>query len=222
MTISDVRRCLLAVSMTAAGVALLLGHLWNTPSTLTASGYVEQVARSHGQFAVATLLTAVAALLLIPSSYGIERLVYPHMPRLATAGAGLASIGAAGLAIGVSIIGFTMSMLTAHDPALAQRVYTIASDDSFVMIPFDLAPLFTIGMLLLGLALVRTRVVPRWQPVLLILGAVAAVGAPGGGAAGALGHAPLAVALVALAREVWQLGRAREAATAPADVVTAS
>lgn len=51
-------------------------------------------------------------------------------------------------------------------------------------------------------ALFRSRAVPRWQPILLALGAIATVAAPGGGEAGAAGHVPLAVALVALALEL--------------------
>src|SRR5690349_14985367 len=159
--------------MTGAALCLVLGHLWNTPSTLPADRYVDEVSHAHGQFLAATVLTSIAALLLIPSGYGIARLVRQRSPRLATIGSSLVAAGAAGLAVGVSIIGFTMGMLTAHDTALARQVYDIAAHDSFVSIPFDLAPLFSIGMLVLAVALIRARAVPLWQPILLILGVVA-------------------------------------------------
>lgn len=208
MTTYDARRRLLAGSMTAAAFCLVLGHLWNTPSTLPADRYVDEVSHAHGRFLAATLLTSIAALLLVPAAYGIGRLIQDRSPRLATIGTSLAAVGAAGLAIGVSTVGFTMGMLTAHDTALAEKVYDIASRDNFVSIPFDLSPLFSIGMLILAVALIRTRAVPLWQPILLIVAVIAAFGAPAGGIAGAVGHTPLAIALVALATPLWRNTRA--------------
>jgi hypothetical protein len=104
----------------------------------------------------------------------------------------------------VSVIGFTMTALTGADPAVARQVFGIASDNGFVNVPFYLAPLLTLGLLILAVALLRDRAVPRWPAVLLAAGAVLAVAAPAGGIAGAVGHLPLAVALVALARELWR------------------
>lgn len=204
MTTNASRRRLLAGSMAAAAICLVLGHLWNTPTTLQAASYVGEVSRAHGQFVAATLLTSIAALLLLPSAYGIGRLVDERSPRLAGIGSTLAAVGAAGLAIGVSIIGFTMGMLTAHDATLAQKVFDLASGDSFISLPFDLAPLFNVGMLVLAVALIRTRAVPLWQSILLIVAVIAAFGAPGGGVAGAVGHAPLAVVLIAFAHRLWR------------------
>jgi hypothetical protein len=207
VTTSETSPRLLAGSMTAAAVCLVLGHLWNTPSTLPAADYVNEVTQAHGRFTAATLLTSIAAVLLAPAAYGIGRLAGERSPRLAAVGATLAAAGAAGLAVGASTIGFTMGMLTAHDPALARKVYDMASADAFIGVPFYLAPLFTVGMLVLAAALIRTRATPLWQPVLLVVAAVAAFGAPAGGVAGAAGHAPLAVALVAFAVMLWRGGR---------------
>lgn len=204
MNSTDIRGRLAAAAMAAAAVCLVLGHLWNVPATLTATQFVERVDRSSGRFLIATVLTTTAALLLVVAATGIARLVEARSSRLAVVGSVLTAVGAAGLAVGVSVIGFTMAGLTRHDPAVARRAFGIASHDWFVSLPFDLAPLFTLGVLVLAVALLRTRAVPRWQPALLIIGAVAAVGAPGGGAAGAAGHAPLALALIALAPEVWR------------------
>lgn len=216
MTNSDPRRRLLALSMTAAAICLVLGHLWNTPSTLTASRYVDQVTRAHGQFLAATLLTVAAALLLVPSAYGVARLLVDRSPRLAVIGATIAAVGAAGLAVGVSVIGFTMGMLTGHDASLARTVFDIASKDQFVSIPLYLAPLFSIGMLVLAIGLIRARKVALWQPILVIVGLVAAFGAPAGGLPGAIGHMPLAVGLVMLALPLWQGAAAENAVQHPA------
>ncbi|MGI5186369.1 hypothetical protein ACQEVZ_60045 [Dactylosporangium sp. CA-152071] len=69
------------------------------------------------------------------------------------------------------------------------------------------------GMLVLAVALIRTRAVPLWQSILLIVAAIAAFGAPGGGVAGAVGHAPLAFVLVAFAVRLWR-GSGAEATAA--------
>jgi hypothetical protein len=78
-------------------------------------------------------------------------------------------------------------------------VYDLAGSSTIGGLPFLLAPAMLVGLLLLGIALLRAGTVHRAVPIVLIVGAVLAGLAPGGGLAGAVGHLPLAAALIALA-----------------------
>jgi hypothetical protein len=67
-------------------------------------------------------------------------------------------------------------------------------------LPFVFAPLLVIGLVLLGASLLRARTVPRWEAVLLIVGAVLILPSTGGGTFAAIALAPLGCALVLLGR----------------------
>lgn len=62
-------------------------------------------------------------------------------------------------------------------------------------------PLFGLGVLTVGVALLIAGSTPRWMPLLLLVGAVLAFATAGLGPIVALTQAPLAVALIALLRQ---------------------
>jgi hypothetical protein len=200
-----VRRQLIAASMVLAAVTVVLGHLLNVPATLPTGQFLDQVGAHPAAFLLGGLLQAAAAFLLIPSAVGILALAPARGAAWATAGTALTGVGAAATGGGLITITTMMAMMDGADPGLAGRVYDLAGSSSIGGLPFLLAPAMLVGLLLLGIALLRAGTVHRATAILLMVAAVLAGLAPGGGLAGALGHLPLAVALVILA--VAQLRR---------------
>jgi hypothetical protein len=189
--------------MVAAAVTVLVGHALNVPATLPSREFLADVQSHPSAFLIGGLLQAAAAFLLIPSAIGIAALVPARGAGWATVGIALTGVGAAATGAGLVMITTMMGMLDAADSALAGRVYDLAGSSSIGGLPFLLAPAMLVGLLLLGVALLRAGTVHKAIAVALMLGAVLAGLAPGGGFAGAVGHLPLAAALVALAVRLW-------------------
>jgi hypothetical protein len=198
-----VRRRLLAASMIVAALTVLVGHALNVPATLSTGSFLSRVAEHPSAFLAGGLLQAAAAFLLIPSAIGIMALVPSRGSAWATAGTALTGVGAAATGAGLVMITTMMAMLTATDRGLAGRVYALAGSSTIGGLPFLLAPAMLVGLLLLGIALLRAGTVHTAVAVVLMVGSVLAGFAPGGGALGAVGHLPLAGALLALAARLW-------------------
>ena len=126
----------------------------------------------------------------------------------ATVGTILTGIGAAATGAGLVMITTMMTLLDGNDRGLAGHVYELAGSSFVGGLPFLLAPAMAVGLLLLGVALLRAGTAFRALPIVLMVGAVLAGLAPGGGPVGAVGHLPLAVALVGLAVRLWPANRA--------------
>lgn len=205
--VARTRRRLLAATMVAAAAALIVGHALNVPATLATAAFLARVQANPSAFLAGGLVQASAAFLLIPSALAIMALVPARGSGWATARTALVGVGAAATGAGLVMITTMMAMLVDADPSVARRVYDLAGTSSVGGLPFLLAPAMSLGLLLLGVALLRARAVPRNMAILLIIGAVLAALAPGGGLAGALGHLPLAIALTALAVPLWSRTR---------------
>lgn len=203
-----IRRRLVAVAMIAAATTVLVGHALNVAATLPTREFLDGVQAHPSAFLIGGLLQAAAAFLLIPSAFGIAALTPARGSVWATVGIALTGLGAAATGAGLVMITTMMAMLDDADSALAARVYDLAGSSTIGGLPFLLAPAMLVGLLLLGIALLRAGSEHRAVPIVLIVGAVLAGLAPGGGLAGALGHLPLAVALSALAVRLWVTTRA--------------
>jgi MFS family permease len=208
------RRRLVVVGMIAAAVTVLVGHALNVPATLPTGSFLDRIQESPSAFLAGGLLQATSAFLLIPSAIGILALAPSRGSVWATVGAALTGLGAAATGAGLVMITTMMGMLARTDRELAGRVYELAGSSSLGGLPFLLAPAMLVGLLLLGIALLRAGTVHPAIPVVLMVGAVLAGLAPGGGPVGALGHVPLAVALVALAVRLWGRTTSEEPVTA--------
>jgi hypothetical protein len=200
--------------MVAAAMTVLIGHALNVPATLPTPEFLAGVRSHPSTFLIGGLLQAAAAFFLIPSAIGIGALVPSRGAACATVGIALTGLGAAATGAGLVMITTIMAMLNDADPSLAGRVFDLAGSSSIGGLPFLLAPAMLVGLLLLGVALLRAGTVHKSIPIVLIVGAVLAGLAPGGGLAGAVGHLPLAAALVALAVRLWTT--TRPVAAAPA------
>jgi hypothetical protein len=122
-----------------------------------------------GTAGVASLLTFVLAQLpFMIAAVAIALLARTRSPRLAVAGGAFAVVGGFGHAVfgGIGMAYLAMSSDAANRAALADVVTRV---ESGVAVLFMAAGLLgtVIGLVLLGIALFRSRVVPRWIPVAL-------------------------------------------------------
>ncbi len=192
------RRRLAALCTAAAGVGIVVGHLLTVPPDGPAAPYVDSFARHHTTGVIGGLLTAVGAFLLVPGLVAVLRLVRGRGASLATAGAVLAGIGITALGAGDVMITLVMGALVKSDPAMATTLFKTTDTEPLIGLPFAFAPLFVIGMVLLGAALIRGHAVPIWLGGLTILGAVLLPFSTAGGLSAFLILLPLGGALVGL------------------------
>ena len=192
------RSRLAAFAAITAGIGIVTGHALTIDPSLPAGTYIHDLTAHHTSGLIGGLLTSVAAFLLIPGLTALLALVRGTGATLATLGAVLTGCAAAALGAGDTMITLVMSALVEHHPDTAATVLHVANSEALLSLPFTLAPLMVIGLVLLGIALLRAKTVPAWQPVLLIGGALLVIPSGGGGLLTAAILTPLGVALVAL------------------------
>ncbi len=98
------------------------------------------------------------------------------------------------------MITLVMGGLVQRHPDTAATVLHAANTEPLLSLPFALAPLLVIGLVVLGIALLRAKTVPAWQAILLIAGGLLVFPSGGGGLFAATTLIPLGVALVVLGR----------------------
>lgn len=195
-----VRRRLAGLAAVGAGAGIVVGHLLTVDPNLPAATYVRDLGAHRATGVIGGLLTSVGAFLLLPAMAAALRLVRGRGAGLATAGAVLVGCGAAALAAGDVMITLVMGTLVQGHPDLAESVYRSADSSALIGLPFMFAPLLVIGLVLVGIALLRAAVVPRWEAILLMVGGLLVVASGGGGAAAAIPLLPLGMALGLLGR----------------------
>jgi hypothetical protein len=190
------RRRLLGGALVAGGLAIAVSTLLKDVSSAGARELLDTVAAHPGRFEASTIAQLIGAMLLIPGSLGILRLL-PAGARGAKLGFaaivllvinGFGNIGDAGMS--AYVLEAARNGVTASDVALVDAVQKGAIGSLI-----ELAVLVgTLGFPLLAVALWRARTVPIAAPVLIGAGFVAFF-VPGAGEAvgGALLFAALAV-----------------------------
>lgn len=201
-----VRHRLGATAAGAAGVGIVIGHLLTVPPEGSATTYVDDFSRHHATGVVGGMLTAVGAFLLVPGLGAILRLVRGRGAGLATTAAVLAGVGIVALGAGDVMITLVMGWLVTGDPARAVAIFHDSDTSSLVGLPFAFAPLFVLGMLLLGVALIRARAVPLWLAAMTIVGAALVPFSSAGGVFAAVVLLPLGLALVGLGVTTFRHG----------------
>jgi hypothetical protein len=195
-TETGARARLSALALVGAGFGIVVGHLLTVAPDQEMRPYLDQLADHRVTSTTGMLLTAVGAFLLVPGLVAWLRLVRGRGARLATAGAVLAGVGITALGAGDVMIGLVMGAVVDGHRGTAETLYRVADDSALLGLPFAFAPLFVLGAVLLGFALLRARTVPMWLGVLVIVGAVAVLLSNGGGLRAFLTLLPLGAALV--------------------------
>jgi hypothetical protein len=200
----------IALSGVAGAVLFLVGQalLPNLPMTIEKA--FPLMVEHRDRLMAARLFTAAGAFLLAPAAVGFARLLPTGSrgARLLRLGAGLFGVATFFNALSQTVAGYTTFTVTAPGfDAAAGRLAVDRIDEGLMALPlgFWSIPVFAIGCLLMAVALFRSRRVPTWLPVLLVVGTVLAGAFAGRGATVALTQAPATVALIAMAIRIQKL-----------------
>lgn len=167
----------------AGAAALVLAPLFGlvaavaTPALQpTASGEIAAIARDPGAFHVYAATGLVSAYLLIPAFFALMALIRTRSPRWSYLAGGLAQAGLL-VAVGDSATELMYSQMGARSADHAQMV---ALSERYVSVSnVFYAPgglMVLVGTALVGIALWRTRVVPRWTSIALVAALVLNIG----------------------------------------------
>ena len=195
---SGARARLSALALVGAGVGIVFGHLLTVAPDQEMRPYLDHLSQHRTTSTIGMLITATGAFLVVPGLSALLRLVRERGARLATAGAVIAGVGITALGAGDVMIGLVMGSVIEKHRDTAETLYRVADNSGLLGLPFAFAPLFVLGMVLLGVALLRGRAVPIWLGGLVIAGAVALPFSNGGGPRAFLTLLPLGVALVSV------------------------
>lgn len=186
-----------------AGAGIVLGHLLAIDPNQPQATYLSALSAHQSTGVIGGLTTATGAFLVLPALTGMLGLVRSRGATLATAGAVLAGVGITALGAGTVLMTLVMGGLVGTAPPTAAAVFADANSTApLLSLMFALAPLFVIGSILLGIALLLARAVPAWAAGLLIVGGVLVPFAGGGGPLAALTHLPLGAALCVIGAKV--------------------
>lgn len=155
-----------AASLVVGALALLLGTLFLPSAGEDAAATLELVQQENGLwYAGATLfmLAACGLLLGLPSLL----FLFPHQGRtLGQAAIAVFAIACAGTAGYAMILAFFRALVL-EDAINVERLGAAADEAGFLGFLYGWVAAFYLGELLLGIALVRSGLTPRWIPLLL-------------------------------------------------------
>jgi len=160
------RRILLATGI--VGSPLLILAYWLTYPAygeLHADAVARAIAADPGMTRVADMFGLAGTLLAVPWALAYVDLIGDRSRRLALLGGGLSVLGWMAL-VGVYTIDAVAIELADH-PDLFEQVYA----DGFVVALNAIASLHIVGAVLLGVAVTRSGLVPRWVGIALVVAA---------------------------------------------------
>ena len=167
-------RILIAGSLVLAPLAYLCSSLVAPPLRASDRGQLVAVAAHPERAYFFALFTIAGSILLIPAIIGITQLLRDSNPWLGYTGGGLAALGAL-IAIGDSFGLLTYWQMAARGVDRAPMIALMhrLDDAQGISLVFNVGGIAVIaGTVLLGIGLLRSRVVPRWAAVALPVGTV--------------------------------------------------
>jgi hypothetical protein len=206
--------------MLAGSLLVWVGHLGTFASDQAPASYVAQISAQHTRFVASELLIAIGAFLLIPATAGLMRFAPARGGRFTTIGGILAAVALAGLGAGNLMFGIVLGMLTPAHSDVATELVRIANDAPLAGVPFIPAPLLTIGLILIGVGLLRAGTAPRALAIALMVGGVLVVPSGAGGPTTFVLLAPMCLSITALGAILAARTRAPEEATLPGTTIS--
>ena len=167
---------------TLLGVSLIVGPLLLLISDAMTSGlydgdnevrYLADIADNKALYYAGNLVGAIGAVFLVGVVVALVHLVRVRKPRYAVVTGGLALLGVLTMS-GVWLTFTIVELAMAKEPNReAMAALMRHSDDGGAMAPLLVTFLGTIlGLFLLAIGLLLARTVPRWMPVVIIVGAI--------------------------------------------------
>lgn len=173
-----------AVCLVLSPVLLLLSALVHPVGRSDYGEQLEVIAGGLNRWYFGHLIFLVGLGLLIPAVLTLKRLARERAGSLGTAGSILAVVGILAFTGFIAIDGFVFWAMADPDLDRAAMValYEQLEEGAGIFLPFPFTSMaLNLGLLLLAVALYRSRAVPTWMPVLLAISAVVrAVGRPSG------------------------------------------
>lgn len=169
-----------SLALLAAPVLLFVGYALHPDLPEDTASALADVGDGRGQYLAAKLLVAVGALGLAPLVAAVARRVIAsgRGRGLAIAGAALTIVGTAFNAFSQFAFGYLLWFATASDVSreAGEAVVSASEEEGLATLPvsFLSVPVFAVGLLLVAAALWRSGRVPRWVPILLVVGNVLA------------------------------------------------
>jgi hypothetical protein len=167
-------RTALGASMIGAAVLMLGASLaWPTIKSDDAA-QLAVIAQHPARYYLCTMLILGSSMLLVPALIGLMRMGAGRSPRLAHAGGILSLLGAL-IAVGDSTSQLVIWQMAARGADRAQMAALLHRFDNVAgaSLPFAVGGLATVvGIVLLSMALYRSRAVPAWVAAGLVAGIV--------------------------------------------------
>lgn len=204
MNVSAPVRRLLAVGLVAQPLLIGINALFHPRIEFTPAGILAGTADGPAVWFAVHIVAALGALLTLPAVLGLRTLVSERGRRVANVGVGggilAAAILPAAFAIEASV--FRLAVTSGIDAASQQAIAEafLAAPEAAAVPVGVLA--FALAGLLLAMALIAGRAVPRWQPVLYMVGIVGSLAGGPGSPVGPLAFAVVTVAAAFLAGHV--------------------
>lgn len=177
MAAATLRR-ITAGALVLAPALFLLDNILH-PKELARGNEAEQlgeIADAYQRWQAAHAIGFVSVIVFGVAVAGLAALIYRTAPRPGLAGGALAMAGLMGLAAAITIDGYTWGVLGEvssrpdADPATVARALKDVQESDWSLV-YYLTPLgFILGMLVLIVSAVRTRLAPAWAGALLALG----------------------------------------------------
>lgn len=209
-----IRRRLLAVCLPLTAALYLIGESLtpsglDTPITDTATALRMLLVAQHSapQLYISNMLVVFGSLTFAFSFLALATLVPRRGARFATIAAPLGALACFCAALGNLLVGFNLAVAATANMTQQDAAHFLTT--SFNSVPgggfvFAEAIPLPIAIILMAVALWRSRAVPRWLPVLFVISWPLAVLAPPGALLTIPLMLPFAVAMVLLARAIWR------------------
>jgi hypothetical protein len=208
----DVQVGLLFVAIVITSVAVLIVSLF-FPATGESGWLTFATVQPHREFIwwFLTLAGVNIVVTVVPVSLASVLLTRARGWRWATAGAAIAIVGAAFYAVGVggwAMVYFFATNSSALDPATASGFIESVNDDLRLFGAAGGGALaVALGALMVAIGLWRSGNVPKWLPVLMVIGTGITLIVPIEGVVGAMVEAPSAISSVLIGWYAWQRRR---------------
>ena len=167
------RRIVTGVCMIAAPLAMLVGGIIHPEDESEAADQLGVVAGALDRWYSSHLIVFLAFLVLVPALLGLAHLLHRARPMHAFVGGGLAVVGLVAVGGIVGAEGFGGYLVSeSADAASATAVWEGLIDSSRMMPLYVTSLLFNVGVLVMGYALLKSRVVAAWSATAVMLGAL--------------------------------------------------